>query len=346
MTRARDVADTQDNLGGAVPPFVAGKNVVINGAFDFWQRGTSAASSNSAYVFGPDRWQLIRNGYTLGETVSRQSAGLAGFNYCARVQRDSGNTSTQSTQFQSSFATEEVIRLQGQTVTFSFYARTGANFSSSGNALTILIATSTGADVALQNYSAGVTYPYNAAITLTGGTTWTRYSVTVAIPSNAQSAGVNLYWNPTGTAGAADYYEITGVQVEIGSVATPFSRAGGTIQGELAACQRYYQRWSWEASSADHLGNGQGSGSGQARRVNWSTSQTMRVRPSLSYTGTITMYDGTPNARALTSLGYASGTTPTRVSVDMNTTGGNLNLGDYVFVLFSSGAFFEASSEL
>jgi hypothetical protein len=49
-------------------------------------------------------------------------------------------------------------------------------------------------------------------------------------------------FTPVGTAGAADFFELSNVQFELGSVATPYAKQGATIQGELAACQRYYFR--------------------------------------------------------------------------------------------------------
>jgi hypothetical protein len=113
MTRARD---------NSFNPFnnqVAGKNLCINGGFDHWQRGNSFGSSNSVYVFTADRWEIVRHGYQLGMTVSRQTAGLDGFRYCARIQRDSGNTSTNNLQFQTSFETSEVLPFINKTMTIS-----------------------------------------------------------------------------------------------------------------------------------------------------------------------------------------------------------------------------------
>jgi hypothetical protein len=80
----------------------------------------------------------------------------------------------------------------------------------------------------------------DSSATLT--TTWQRFTFTFAVGATATELSVALTNVTTGTAGADDYFEITGVQLELGTTATTFSRAGGTIQGELAACQRYYSK--------------------------------------------------------------------------------------------------------
>jgi hypothetical protein len=98
--------------------------------------------------------------------------------------------------------------------------------------------TGTGTD---QNvYTAGYTGSVTAIdqnATLTG--TWQRFSYTATLAGSATEIGLTLIGAYTGTASTNDYYEVTGIQLEVGSVATQFSRAGGTIQGELAACRRY-----------------------------------------------------------------------------------------------------------
>ena len=218
----------------------AGKNAIINGGFDIWQRGTSFVPSTTA--FGPDRWQIYRN--TTGCTASRQSPGstLPQFQYCGRMQRDSGNTAANSASYAMSLETSESLKYAGQTVTLSFYARAGANFSGSGaSSIRIYLAYGTGTDQNVISGFTGVTYLVNGTVTAIT-TSWARYSFTVAVPSTATQLGMELNALFSGTAGAADYFDVTGVQLEIGSVATTFTRAGGTIQGELAACQRYYQK--------------------------------------------------------------------------------------------------------
>jgi hypothetical protein len=208
-------------------------NAVINGAFDIWQRGTSFVPAS--YNYGADRFTMYRA--VTGSTVSRQASGLTGFNYAARVQRDSGNTSTSEIQIMTTLETADCLRFAGQTMTVSFYARAGANFSANSSNIGVRLMTGTGTDQPLQSFT-GFALAINSTATLS--TSWTRYSYTVTLASTVTEFGFNLLFQPTGTAGAADYFDVTGVQIELGSVATNFKRAsGGTIQGELAACRRY-----------------------------------------------------------------------------------------------------------
>jgi hypothetical protein len=219
-------------------------NPVLNSAFQVWQRGTSIAVAASSKTYTADRWWGARGGSVAGSTVSRQSTNdttnLPFIQYCARVQRDSGNTSVQYITLSSDFETINSIPFAGKSVTFSFYARAGANFSAASNALSLSFVTGTGTDQSLSTGYTGQTTAISGTATLT--TTWQRFSYTGTISSTATQIGLQPYYTPVGTAGANDYFEITGIQLELGSVATPFDTYATTYQGELAACQRYYYR--------------------------------------------------------------------------------------------------------
>jgi hypothetical protein len=302
---------------------IAGFNNVINGGFDFWQRGTSFSLTTTAYI--ADRFNLAS---TSSSSASR-STDVPANNYSRY------SLSATSDQWANGIYTliENGANLvNGRTYTFSAWVK--------------------GPSGKTANISIGW-HGESASYTFTGN--WQYISRTTTFSESFRSTnggGDTLYLHfVRNVAGGASQLVsgntvlITQCKMEEGSQATPFVKAGITLDGELAACQRYYQRWAW-GSPSDHLGNGQGSGGQQARRVNWATNTTMRIPPSLSYSGTITMYDGNMNARNLTSLGYTAGTTTNRISADFNTNQGNLNLGDYIFVLLTNGSYFEASAEL
>jgi hypothetical protein len=241
MARSRNTADTQTASGGPVSPSIAGKNAIINGGMDIWQRGTTFALALNVPTYTADRWYNARS--ATGQTVSRQATGdttnLPNIQYCARVQRDNANTSTAEVRLAQAFETVNSIPLAGQVVTLSFYARRGANYSAASNLIGSQIIIGTGTDQnALTSGYTGQSTLSSATPTLT--TTWQRFTQTATIPATATEITTLFTYTPIGTAGAADYFEVTGVQLELGSVATPFSRAGGTIQGELLACMRYY----------------------------------------------------------------------------------------------------------
>ena len=235
---ASDVNDTNGTVNTYLAAYVAGKNAVINGGMDIWQRGTSIAYIAGVAYFA-DRWNGYRGALATGATFSRQSSGLTGILYCARMARDSGNTSTQPINTWYNLESQDSYKFAGQNIVLSFWARKGADYSATSNVLNVVLAYGTGTD---QNLNAGYTGQTNINVgTATLTSSWQRFTFSGSVNSAATQLGFQIYYTPTGTAGAADYVEFTGVQMELGTtLATSFSRAGSTIGGELALCQRYY----------------------------------------------------------------------------------------------------------
>jgi hypothetical protein len=227
----------------------AGKNYLINGAMENWQRGTTSTSTS---VYLADRWFQSIEGATTATISQSTSVVPANYRYAMKMQRTAANTGTGGIGIGQSLETTASIPLQSQTVVMSFWLKAGANFSAASGTVNTRIFTGTGTDQSQATAYGSWTGYAETSGTATATTSWTRYSVTATIPSNATQAGVRIFWTPVGTAGADDSLYITGIQMEIGSVATTFTRAGGTLQGELAACQRYYER----VSGSSTLGAG------------------------------------------------------------------------------------------
>jgi hypothetical protein len=258
----------------------AGKNAVINGGFDIWQRGaTSSTITGFSKTYVTDRWWALSAGtgsFYLTRQATSDTTNLPNIQYCARVQRTAGTTNTNAQQITNPFETVNSIPFAGKIVTLSFYARAGANFSSTSNTLAYQVLTGTGTDESQFGGYTGQASPINQTATLT--TTWQRFTYTGTIATTATEMAIVFTNTPTGTAGAADYFEVTGVQLELGATATTFSRAAGNIQGELAACQSYYWR-----NSAPGVYGSYGAGYGASTTVTEyiiATPVTMRVAPT------------------------------------------------------------------
>lgn len=214
-------------------------NYIINGAFDIWQRGTST-TNNTSYL--ADRWYITTNATSVSCNQSRVAANLSGkAGYALRVQQTASSTVVEyaARQF---IEAQNIHTLAGKTVTVSFWYRSNKTGTH-------------GARLTGSTRATGAT-DLNIGFTVTAADTWARYSITFStfasatawtVADNDWGAALDIGFRTGNSVGhtslsANDYFEISGVQLEEGSVATPFRRNSSTIQGETAACQRYYHR--------------------------------------------------------------------------------------------------------
>lgn len=273
---ASDVNDITGtiNLIGYGAPVVAGKNGVINGGMDIWQRGTT--SSGNAYIC--DRWYSALISGT-GTFAQESTVKPSGSNYS---QKFTASATAQPAIYQA-VETVNALRFANQTVTVS--AKVAASTSVG---FTIDVQYSTSVDNSVTGTWTSITATSGGTATATS-TTFVSISGVYAIPSTAKSLRVRLFTTSTIANTVVVYFGQ--VQLEQGSAATTFSLAAGTYQGELSVCMRYCQMFNASEANGAFLRYGVGQ--------NVDTTQTftqiplsppMRVVPSLTTTGTAADY--------------------------------------------------------
>lgn len=256
MTKARQLAD----LGNAYDDgAITGSNMIINGAMNVAQRGTSfsGTSGGAESHFATDRW---RYGHKTGTVTITQNgvSDLAGFQNSVKIQVTGTGTAATGDQdlLETKIEGQDLQRAGwGQTgakdLTLSFYYKS----NSTDNRVAWFYNPQRGRDFAVIFASSAVN-------------TWER--ITINIPADQafdDSNGAGLYirivlssgsqfttglastWSAIGNdryAGVANfhsstsnYVEFTGVQLEVGDTATPFEHR--SYADELAKCQRYFQ---------------------------------------------------------------------------------------------------------
>jgi hypothetical protein len=243
------------------------RNIIINGAMKVAQRSTSVAALGAAAgYFTLDRWN-IATGSSAGRLTMTQTAdGPSGFANCLKLDCTTADTSIAAGEFMKLEQRFEGQDLQAigkgvagaKEITVSFYVKANAAFTfgvelydiDNQRQITKLFDTTTGwvrheitfpADVDDGSspfdddnaQSMQIGFWIHAGSTFTGGTLNTA---SWADNTNAnRAAGIDSFYSSTD-----NNFFITGVQLEVGSVATPFEHR--SFGEELALCQRYFQR--------------------------------------------------------------------------------------------------------
>ena len=289
----RALGDAIDASLWAVGYGQAGKNRVINGDFGIWQRGTSF-SFTSGGGYTSDRFQggagsggtvaITRQTFTAGQTD------VPGAIYFFQAAYSASGTDTVLLDHR----IEDVNTLAGQPATFSFYAKVNSGTKSITPRL-------------VQDFGSGGSSTVVTSLTAqTLTTSWQRFTISTTIPSvSGKTIGASSYLrldllaSPSGTL----TYGIANVQLEYGSKATPFETATGTLQGELAACQRYYYRASANANeNYTYFGFGVASSTTNVKAIVQPKASLRTYPTAVEYGGTIILTTGDGNNFTVTSI--------------------------------------------
>jgi hypothetical protein len=276
MSNARDFA-ARVPVDGAL----SSRNMVVNGACNVAQRGTVTGITSAQDNYGgPDRFAIYSNSPSFSAAFSaiQQSTGLAEFPECFRLDC--------TTAASGSFTGNHELKISHNIEAQNLQGVAFGTSSAKKLTLSFWCRSNQAATYALwfyrpdtSNRHTGVTYTINSA------NTWEHKTVTINADTtnlvdndNGLGLGVNWIMNTgsdytTGTAmngtwqslvnadryvghtatisaSTSDYFDLTGVQLELGDTATDFEHR--SYGDELARCQRYYKRF--ETTGAEYQG--------------------------------------------------------------------------------------------
>jgi len=354
MSRARDFADL---AGSADAGGLTGRNLVINGAMQVAQRGTSSTNINS---FGSvDRFNSSKaNDDELAGTQAQSTTAPDGFSNSYKIDCTTAESAVAADEYWRVRHHIEAQNLQqlkygtsgAQSVTLSFYVRSNVTGtyscalyqedgdSGSGRIIgstyaissadtweykTITFAGDTGGTINNDN-GEGLTILWalmaGSNYTATDNTSWGTY----AAGKLSYGHAVNM-----GSSTSNEWY-ITGVQLEVGEKATPFDHSES--YGEtLAKCQRYYEKsYSSTTNPGTATTDGIRHSSGAAGQtttgelpmgINFLTAK--RSAP------TITLYDSQGNSGKCSRVDFG-------VTTHTNSTANSHFIGENAFMMSSS----------
>jgi hypothetical protein len=355
-------AANMNDLSGSVnllesAQYAAGKNKILNSDFSVNQRNFTSVTTADAYGF--DLWRQTFSGGTCTMTPQTFTPGAA------PISGYEGNKYTQIVTASQSAAgdfaiyyirLEDARILAGQTATLSFFAKSASGTPKIAPEIT-------------QNFGTGGS-PSASVVTLIGqstlSTSYARYTLSFTVPSvTGKTFGTNnnsflairvwlsagsTYNANTGSIGINNNtFSLWGFQLEAGSVATAFQTATGTIQGELAACQRYYQRFTSDAVYG-LIATGKGFTTGNVQ-ASIPLKVTMRVAPTAidtSAAGTFIANTGATDVTSLTSIAINANLTSSQyVAIDVNKSAA-FTVGAFYFLYANNAttSFIGASAEL
>jgi hypothetical protein len=335
--------------------YAAGKNKFINGDFSVNQRGFTSTTGNDVYTF--DRWRTSLASLGTGvATYSAQTftpgtapvAGYEGTNFFRIVTTGfvAGGTTSSGVHFDQRI--EDVRTFANQTVSVSFWAK--ANSGTPNVAVRLQQSFGSGGSTAVFALFGSVT-----AIS----TSWVRYTFTGTVPSiSGKTIGAGSYvtFRLYAVAGSAvadvggvglqdNTFDFWGIQAENGSVATAFQTATGTIQGELAAAQRYYYR---QTASQVYSTFGQGSADATtSNRAIVTFPVTMRIVPTSIDYSNLANFDGVTVVAVTTAALGATTQSTSRIDVTASVASGLTQFRPYTLLANNStSAYIGFSSEL